>query len=81
MPAIEEAIFAGIPVNVTLLFSCAQYVAAAEAFAPVDMVDRAVEFALQEGFAAVGERVVITGGVPLGRTGATNMLRVAFVEG
>jgi len=31
--AIEEAIFAGIPVNVTLLFSPAQYVAAAEAFA------------------------------------------------
>jgi transaldolase len=30
--AIEEAIFAGIPVNVTLLFSREQYVAAAEAF-------------------------------------------------
>jgi transaldolase len=30
--AIEEAIFAGIPVNVTLLFSCAQYLAAAEAY-------------------------------------------------
>ena len=32
MPAIEEAIFAGVPVNVTLLFSREQYVAAAEAF-------------------------------------------------
>jgi transaldolase len=32
LPAIEEAIFAGIPVNVTLLFSGAQYVAAAEAY-------------------------------------------------
>jgi transaldolase len=32
LPAIEEAIFAGVPVNVTLLFSCDQYVAAAEAF-------------------------------------------------
>jgi transaldolase len=31
-PAIEEAIFAGIPVNVTLLFSREHYVAAAEAF-------------------------------------------------
>jgi transaldolase len=31
LPAIEEAIFAGIPVNVTLLFSREQYVAAAEA--------------------------------------------------
>jgi len=32
LPAIEEAVFAGIPVNVTLLFSREQYVAAAEAF-------------------------------------------------
>lgn len=32
LPAIEEAIFAGIPVNVTLLFSCAQYEAAAQAY-------------------------------------------------
>jgi transaldolase len=32
LPAIEEAIFAGVPVNVTLLFSREQYVASAEAF-------------------------------------------------
>jgi transaldolase len=32
LPAIEEAIFAGVPVNVTLLFSHEQYIAAAEAF-------------------------------------------------
>jgi transaldolase len=32
LPAIEEAIFAGIPINVTLLFSHQQYLAAAEAF-------------------------------------------------
>jgi transaldolase len=32
LPAIEEAIFAGVPINVTLLFSCPQYVAAAEAY-------------------------------------------------
>ena len=32
LPAIEEAIAAGVPVNVTLLFSADQYVAAAEAF-------------------------------------------------
>jgi transaldolase len=30
--AIEETIFAGVPVNVTLLFSCEQYLAAAEAY-------------------------------------------------
>ena len=32
LPAIEESIFAGIPVNVTLLFSREQYLAAAEAY-------------------------------------------------
>ncbi len=32
LPAIEEAIFAGVPVNVTLLFSREQYLASAEAF-------------------------------------------------
>ena len=31
-PAIEESIFAGVPINVTLLFSAGQYVAAAEAY-------------------------------------------------
>lgn len=32
LPAIEEAIFAGVPINVTLLFSTAHYLAAAEAW-------------------------------------------------
>ena len=32
LPAIEETIFAGVPVNVTLLFSREQYIAAAEAY-------------------------------------------------
>ena len=32
LPAIEEATFAGVPVNVTLLFSTAHYLAAAEAW-------------------------------------------------
>ena len=32
LPAVEEAIFAGVPVNVTLLFSREHYLAAAEAF-------------------------------------------------
>jgi transaldolase len=32
LPAIEEAIFAGVPVNVTLLFSREQYLASAEAY-------------------------------------------------
>ena len=33
LPAIEECIYAGVPVNVTLLFSAEQYRAAAEAYA------------------------------------------------
>jgi len=32
IPAIEESIFAGVPINVTLVFSCEQYLAAAEAY-------------------------------------------------
>ena len=32
LPAIEEAIFAGVPVNVTLVFSCEHYIAASEAY-------------------------------------------------
>ena len=32
VPAIEESIFAGVPINVTLLFSMQQYVAAADAY-------------------------------------------------
>ena len=32
IPAIEESIFAGIPINVTLLFSCEQYLEAANAY-------------------------------------------------
>src|SRR2546427_10101806 len=32
LPAIEEAIFAGVPINVTLLFSHEHYLAAADAF-------------------------------------------------
>src|SRR5262245_9771865 len=32
LPAIEEAIFSGVPINVTLLFSREHYLAAAEAF-------------------------------------------------
>jgi pyruvate kinase len=52
-----------------------------EVFNLDDMVARALAFAESEGFAVKGEHVVITGGVPLGVTGATNMLRVAMVGG
>jgi transaldolase len=44
LPAIEEAIFAGVPVNVTLLFSREQYVAAADAY--LRGVERRIEAGL-----------------------------------
>jgi pyruvate kinase len=44
-----------------------------------DMVERATQFARAEGFAKSGDRIVVTGGVPIGTQGATNMLRVALV--
>ena len=45
-----------------------------------DMVDRACHIARDQGFARPGQRVVITAGVPFGTPGATNVLRVAWVE-
>jgi transaldolase len=45
LPAIEEAIFAGIPINVTLLFSREQYVSAAEAF--LRGIERRIEAGLK----------------------------------
>jgi transaldolase len=51
LPAIEESIFAGIPVNVTLLFSREQYVAAAEAF--LRGIERRIEAGLNPNVASV----------------------------
>ncbi len=45
-----------------------------------EMVSKAVLMALREDFAKVGDRVVITAGVPFGCSGTTNILRVADVE-
>lgn len=45
LPAIEESIFAGVPVNVTLLFSREQYAAAAEAF--LRGIERRIEAGLK----------------------------------
>jgi pyruvate kinase len=44
-----------------------------------DMVHRASRIACEEGFAAPGDRIIITAGVPFGTPGATNLLRLAFV--
>jgi transaldolase len=51
LPAIEESIFAGIPVNVTLLFSREQYVAAAEAF--LRGIERRIDAGLPPNVASV----------------------------
>ena len=44
-----------------------------------DMVTRACKFAVREGFVQVGERIAIVAGVPFGTTGATNMVRIAYI--
>ena len=51
LPAIEEAIFSGIPVNVTLLFSSAHYLAAAEAF--LRGIERRIEAGLRPNIGSV----------------------------
>ena len=68
LPAIEEAIFAGIPINVTLLFSREQYLAAADAF--LSGVERRIDAGLRPGVGSVASLfisrwdVAVTGRVP-----------------
>ncbi len=45
-----------------------------------DMVGKAQRAALDEGIAQDGQRLVITAGVPFGTPGATNILRIAYVD-
>jgi pyruvate kinase len=45
-----------------------------------DMVQQAVRIARREKIAEPGQRVVITAGVPFGTPGATNILRIAWVD-
>ncbi len=51
VPAIEEAIFAGVPINVTLLFSREHYLAAAEAF--LRGIERRIEAGLNPNVGSV----------------------------
>jgi transaldolase len=68
LPAIEEAIFAGVPVNVTLLFSDEQYLAAADAF--MRGVERRINAGLAPDIGSVASvfisrwDVAVTGKVP-----------------
>lgn len=54
--AIEESIFAGVPVNVTLLFSSAQYLAAAEAY--MRGIERRIEAGLNPNVPSVASLFV-----------------------
>jgi transaldolase len=51
LPAIEEATFAGVPVNVTLLFSHEQYLASADAY--MRGIERRIEAGLEPGVSSV----------------------------
>jgi pyruvate kinase len=44
-----------------------------------EMVDQACTIAMKEGFSDIGEHIVITAGIPFGKSGGTNLLRVASV--
>ena len=44
-----------------------------------DMAERACRNSFVEGFASVGERIIVVAGVPFGSPGATNMIRIAFI--
>jgi transaldolase len=81
LPAIEEAIFAGIPINVTLLFSREHYVAAAEAF--LRGIERRIEAGLKPTVGSVASVFVsrwdaaVKGKVP---AELTNRLGIAIAE-
>ena len=68
LPAIEETIFAGVPINVTLLFSAEQYVAAADAY--MRGIERRIEAGLKADVGSVASifisrwDVAIAGKVP-----------------
>jgi transaldolase len=81
LPAIEEAIFAGVPVNVTLLFSEEQYLAAANSF--MRGIERRIEAGLKPDVPSVASLfisrwdVAVTGKVP---NALTNRLGIAVAK-
>lgn len=81
LPAIEEAIFAGIPINVTLLFSREHYMAAAEAF--LRGIERRIEAGINPTVGSVASVFVsrwdaaVKGKVP---AELTNRLGIAIAE-
>jgi transaldolase len=81
LPAIEAAIFAGVPINVTLLFSREQYLAAADAY--LRGVERRVDAGLNPAIASVASLfisrwdVAVSGKVP---RELTNRLGIAIAQ-
>ena len=81
LPAIEAAIFAGVPVNVTLLFSREQYIAAAEAF--LRGIERRIEAGLPPDVGSVASVFIsrwdaaVAGNVP---AGLNNKLGIAIAK-
>jgi len=81
LPAIEEAIFAGVPINVTLLFSREHYVAAAEAF--LRGVERRIDAGLKPDIGSVASLFIsrwdaaVAGKVP---EALTNRLGIAIAK-
>jgi transaldolase len=81
LPAIEEAIFAGVPVNVTLLFSREQYIAAAEAY--LRGVERRIAAGLNPAVASVASLFVSRWDVAVGGkvpAELTNRLGIAIAQ-
>jgi transaldolase len=81
LPAIEAAIFEGVPINVTLLFSREQYLAAAQAY--LRGVERRIEAGLNPAVASVASvfvsrwDVAVSGKVP---GDLTNRLGIAVAQ-
>jgi len=81
LPAIEAAIFAGIPINVTLLFSREQYIAAAEAY--LRGVERRIEAGLNPAVASVASLFISRWDVAVGGKAPaelTNRLGIAIAQ-
>jgi pyruvate kinase len=74
--AISPAVASGRKLSLVWGVHC---VVAEDARDQDDMVERASQIAVKDGFARAGQRVIVVAGVPLGTPGATNMMRVAFV--
>jgi transaldolase len=81
LPAIEEAVFNGVPINVTLLFSREQYLAAAEAY--LRGIERRIQASLPPDVASVASLfisrwdVAVAGKVP---AELTNQLGIAIAR-